>query len=144
VPFLLADLCRQPRRQPLGIGHAALSEPQVLADLGAMELDRAARPFVELDFRGRDLDLGRHEAHHLVREIRATAGEAAVPGVELQQQSEARLRRSALAGDHLPLVVQQCPMLDQLIQIDRTAPMGAYPRPASPIRHVEIDATWGW
>lgn len=105
--------CASPRRD------AALTETQVPPVLRTVVLDSAARPLVETQLRHRNLHLQGHELHGLARQLRSAAGKPAVLRIELQEDGEAQPRRTALAGHKHLLVLQQRPVLDQLIQFQR-------------------------
>jgi hypothetical protein len=97
----------------------------VAADLRPVVLARAARPLIESELveseLGRlDTDLPVHELDRLAWKIAAAARKPAGPDGELQQQREPEVGRPALARDHVPLVVQQRPVPDQLIEIQRS------------------------
>ena len=97
--------------------YIALPAPEVPADLRPVVLDCAASPFVEPEVGCRDADLAGDERDRLVVQLGPAAGEPAGPGVELQQHREPEPGRPALPGDQLPLVVEQRPVLDQLVQV---------------------------
>lgn len=114
--FALADVLGQPSGQLLGVRDRALPEPQVPADLRAVVLDRAAGPLVEAQLLGRDLDLASDELDRLGGQLAAAPREPALLGIELQQQREPQARRGPFAGDQVLLVVDQRPVLDQVIK----------------------------
>jgi hypothetical protein len=118
--FLLANSGCKPLGELLGIGDAALAEPEVLADLSAVIGDRAASPLVETQIGGSDLNLAGDELDHLVEQVCTTAGEPAMLPVEPKKQRETQSRRPTLPGDQSPLTVQQRPMLNQILDIERS------------------------
>jgi hypothetical protein len=92
----------------------------VASDLRPVVLDRAASPLVEPELGRLDTDVPGHELDRLARELAAAARKPAGPDVELQQQREPEPGRPTLARDQHPLVIQQRPVLDQLIEIQRS------------------------
>nr|WP_208764829.1 hypothetical protein [Streptomyces brevispora] len=119
--FLARDVLGQIRRQLLRVRDAALTEAEVLPDLRAVVLDRAARPVVGLQLRGRNPHLTGDELHGLTGRLCPVPGKPAVLRIELQQHGEAQSRRTALAGHEHLLVLQQRPVLDEFIQVQRSA-----------------------
>ncbi len=115
----LAHVAGQPLGQRVRVGHRALPEAQVLTDLRPVVLDRAASPLVKTHVTRLHADLAGHILDSLVRHLATTPWEPAHLGEELQQHREAKPRRPALASDQLSLVIQQCPVLDELIEIQR-------------------------
>ena len=128
-PFGLADAGGQPLGELAGVLGGALPEPQVAADLRPVVFDRAARPLVESEIGGRHADLAGDERDRVVIQLGPAAREPARPGVELQQQREPQPGRPALHGDQLPLVLQQGPVVDQLVQVHQHH--HAFPRSAA-------------
>ncbi len=122
-PLGLADVGCQPPGELAGVLGAALPEPQMAADLRPVVLDRAASPFIEPEVGCWHADLACDERHRLVIQFAPAAREPARPGVELQQQRESQPGRPPLPRHQLPLVIQQGPVLDQLVQVHpHTAP----------------------
>ncbi|MDT0543025.1 hypothetical protein RND15_09860 [Streptomyces sp. DSM 41529] len=118
--FLERDVLGQIRRQLLRVRDAALTEAEMAPDLRAVVLDRTARPVVGLQLRGGNLRLPGDELHGLTGQLCPVPGKPAVLRVELQQHSEAQSRHTALAGHERLLVLQQRPVLDQLVQVQRS------------------------
>jgi hypothetical protein len=147
--FGVGDVFRQPPRQPLRIGDAALPVAQMPADLGAVILNRAARPLVKAQVPGRHLHLTGHEVHRLLRQLRAAARKPTRPRIKLQQQRKTQPRRTTLAGHQLLLILQHRPVLDELIHFHRrpSHPAILPPRryPPSAISPQEAGhVVWGW
>jgi hypothetical protein len=117
APLGPADAVGQPSGELAGVLGGAFAEPQVAADLRPVVFDCAARPFVEPEVGCWHADLAGDERHRLVVQLGAAAREPARLGIELQHQSEAQPGRPALPRDELPLVIQQSPVLDQLVQV---------------------------
>jgi len=88
-------------------------------DLRPVILDRAPGPLIEPQVNRLDTDLLGDERHRLIRQLPAAAGKPAAADVELQQQHEPQPGRPALAGHQLALVIEQDPVLDQLLEIHR-------------------------
>src|SRR6478752_5216825 len=82
-----------------------------------MELDRAARPFVERDLGCTYRYLASHVIDCGVRDFAPSPREPASLSVEAQQQGEAELRRPTFAGHQVELVAHQRPTVDQFILI---------------------------
>jgi len=80
-------------------------------------LERASGPFIETQVGGGDADLPGDELHRVVGQRGPAAREPASTCVELQQQREPQPGRPALPGGQLPLVVEQGPVVDQLVQV---------------------------
>jgi hypothetical protein len=116
----LAHVDSQPLRQLLRIPDRALPKAQVRPYLSPVVLDRPAGPLVEGQLVRVHVDLPGHELDRLARQLPAAAREPAHPRVELQQKCEPQPCRTSLASDQLPLVVQQRPVLNQLVQIHRS------------------------
>jgi len=119
LTLLLTDLTGQPCGQQLRVRNSAHTEPEMLADLGAVRLDRPARPLVEPQLRSRDLHLAAHEIHRFVGQLRPVAREATEPGIELQQQGEPSRAGPRFVADLLTFLVEKRPILDQFAQIQR-------------------------
>ena len=85
-----------------------------------MVLDGTASPLVEAQVGRGYAHLAGHELHSLIRKLATPARETASPRVELQHQREPQPRRTALARDQLLLVIQERPVLDELIEIQRS------------------------
>ena len=126
----------------------------MLADLGAVILNRAARPLVKAQITDRHLHLAGNEVHRLLRQLRTAPGKPARPCVELQQQRETQLRRAALASHQLLLILEHSPVLDQLVHPDRRPPNSAHPAARPPCRTGFVHrrrspgdddtVVWGW
>jgi hypothetical protein len=125
----LADAGGQPFGELGGVLGGAFAESQVAADLRPVVLDRAARPFVEPEVGGWHADLAGDERDRVVVQLGPAAREPARPGVELQQQREPQPCRPALPGDQVLLVLQQGPVVDQLVQVHQHR--HAFPRSAA-------------
>jgi hypothetical protein len=80
-------------------------------------LGRAPGPLIKPQVGCWDADLLGDERDRVVIQLRPAARKLARPGVERQDQGEAESRRPALPGDQLPLIVEQRPVLDQLVQV---------------------------
>lgn len=119
-PLGLAHIGGQPPGQLVCVCHRAFPETQVRPDLGPVVLDGTAGPLIEAQVGRGDAYLAGHELHSLVRKLTTPAREPASPRVELQQQREPEPRRPALARDQLLLVIQQRPVPDELIEIQRS------------------------
>jgi hypothetical protein len=120
APFGLAHVRGEPLSQIVRVSDRALPEAQMGPDLRPVVLDRAARPLVQPEHALIDANLPSHELDRFARYLATAARKPAGPNVELQQQREPEPRRPALARDQLSLVIQQRPMLDQLIEIQRS------------------------
>jgi hypothetical protein len=95
---------RRPSGQLVGILDRALPEPEVRADLRTVPLGRSASPFVQTKIRGRHLHRSGDDPDRLVRQFAATAGETAMPDVELHQRYEAAVPERWLVLGLLRLV----------------------------------------
>jgi hypothetical protein len=110
----------KPERQLLLIGDTRHAKTEVGTNLGAVILDRAARPLVKAKIRRQRADLPSYETDRGIRQIRTTAWKPAMPAVVLQQQSEPKRRRASLASQQVTILVKESPELDQLVDIIRT------------------------
>jgi hypothetical protein len=140
----LSDVGDQPLGELVGVGDAALPEPQRPADLAAVELNRAARPVVERRLGRRHANLPSHVIHRGVEDLAPAAGKPAALGVEAQQQREAEPCRATLAGHQRQLVLNQRPPVDQLvlIQLSRHA-RTLLPQPdTAPTRESALVCGW--
>jgi hypothetical protein len=117
APLGLAHVGGQPPGQLVRVGHRALPEPKLCADLRPVVLDRAPGPLVKAQFGRVHPDLAGDELDSFVGQLAATAREPADPRVDLQQQREPQPGRAPLARDQRLLVIQQRPVLDKLIEI---------------------------
>ena len=79
---------REPRRQLLGVRKAALPEPQVVPDLGAVELHRATSPVVHAQTRRPPRRPARRRTGRPHRAARRGHVKAGMPHEELQQERE--------------------------------------------------------
>ena len=113
----LADAGGQPFGELAAVLGAALPEPEVAADLRPVVLGRVPGPLIETKVGGGDAGLPGDELHRVVGQLRPPAREPAGACVELQQQREPQPGRPALPGGQLPLIVEQRPVLDQLVQV---------------------------
>jgi hypothetical protein len=91
----------------------------MVPDLGAVILDRAARPLVEPEIRGVDPELTSDEDDDVVRHLRTSARELAVAAVVLQQHRETQRSSAPLTGEQRSIFIQQGPELDQLVNVKR-------------------------
>jgi len=89
---------RKPARQFVLIGDGGDPITQMVSDLGAVVLDRAASPLVEPKIRGVDTELSGDEHSDLVRHIRTPSWKPTVAAVVLQQHREAQRRRATPPG----------------------------------------------
>jgi hypothetical protein len=87
------------------------------------------------DLRPLHLDLPRPRNPLRHRESRTSNAGIDPLGIGLQQQREAQLRRSALPGDELRFVADECPAVDQLVLVNlapRARQLHLAARPATP------------
>src|SRR5664279_30818 len=110
---------RQPDRQPLPIRNGRDAVAEMVPDLGAVILDRAARPLVEPEIRGVHPELTSDEDDAVVRHLRTSARELAVAAVVLQQHRETQRSSAPLTGEQRSIFIQQGPELDHLVNIKR-------------------------
>lgn len=120
-PLLASDVLGQPGRQLLRVCDTALTEAQVPADLRTVVLHRPTAPLIRVQLGRRYLYLPGDELHHLTRQLEPTPGKPAVLRVELQQHSEAQPRRTTLTRNERLLVLQQSPVLNQLLNLSLAA-----------------------
>jgi hypothetical protein len=119
VALSLAHLGRQPCRELLGVLDRTLPEPEMLPDLAAMPLDRAPVPVVQPELGRRHLHLVGDEPDHPVGQLGSAARETAELDVVLEQQREPEEPGTTLAREQGALVVQNRPVLNQLVELDR-------------------------
>jgi hypothetical protein len=100
----------------------------VTPDLRPVVLDRAARPLVKPEVGRWHPDLPGDERDRVVIQLGPAPREPARLGVELQQQREPQPGRPALPGDQFPFVLEQGPLVDQLVQSISTATLSRDPR----------------
>src|SRR5664279_5008539 len=110
---------RQPDRQPLLICDGRDAVAEMVPDLGAVILDRAARPLVEPEIRGVDPELTSAEDDDVVRHLRTSPRELAVAAVVLRQHRETQRSSAPLTGEQRSIFIQQGPELDQLVNVKR-------------------------
>ena len=110
---------REPRRQLLGVRKAALPEPQVVPDLGAVELHRATSPVVHAQTRRPPRRPARRRTgrpHRAARRGHAESGHAA-------RRTSAGARTAAewhhAYQDQPEFILEQRPVLNQFVKLDR-------------------------
>jgi hypothetical protein len=113
----LADAGGQPFGELAAVLGAALPEPEVAAGLRPVVVERVPGSLIETKVGGGDAGLPGDELHRVAGQLRPPAREPAGAWVELQQQREPQPGRPALPGGQLPLIVEQRPVLDQLVQV---------------------------
>lgn len=110
------DVPGEPEGQLLGVGHAALPEARVAADLGTVALGRTAGHVVGAELGRCHAHLAGDVVHGVVGQLVAAPGEPAPPEQELERQGEAETCRSGFVAELVHLVAHEGEVVDHLVQ----------------------------
>ena len=89
------------------------------SDLRPVVLDGPSSPLVKTEIRSGHGNPAGHEGHYRIGEVRSAPRKPTVAAVVLQQQSEPQRRSVPLPRQQRPVLIQQRPELDQLVQVSR-------------------------